>query len=240
MIYLLDDNKEDKRRALFNVSFVDDKTFDGHLTAISHLQENADLSFTSNAKCLFVHETTEDTDEEGRFKSGSTTNARRLIEDIADNGDRIPLVVFSNQMTGSTDYDFDRNPFAVRAIHKTLLYQKRLYPFLNHYKNTGEVELRIIAYGENYKVVEAGRYAKYLIESLAIYERKERVNLSFFSKLTMLERFFEFMKPDENYNAFVNDLEDNPITVGEFVENVSLVIESISENYGKNTYAWQR
>lgn len=239
MIYLLDDNKEDKRRSLFNVSFVDDGTFDGYLTAISHLPQDADLSFLSNATCLFVHETTEDIDEFGQFKNGSTTNARRLIDDIADRGDKVPLVIFSNGMNGPTKYDYDERPFFVEAIHKTLLYQHRLFPFLNYYKNTKQLELRIIAFGENFKAVEAGRYARYLIESLSVHKHSERLDLSYFSRLSILQRFYEFMRPGGDYNNFVNDLEDSSITVGKFVENVSAVVESISENYGKNTHTWQ-
>jgi len=239
MIYLLDDNKDNKRRALFNISYVDDGSFDGQLIAISHLPKNADLSFMADAKCLFVHETTEDTDENGQFESKSTTNAWRLIEEVAINGKNVPLVVFSNQMTGPVEYDFDTNPFWVKQIHKTLLYQQRLFPFLNHYKATGQIDLRIIAFGENFKAVEAGRYARYLIEALATYDREVLLNLSFFPTLTTLERFFEFMQPNGDYNSFVNNLEDNPTTVGKFVENISSVIESISENYGKNTYNWQ-
>ena len=239
MIYLLDDNKDDKRRLSFNISFVDDGTFDGYLTAISHLPQNADLSFVSDAKCLFVHETTQDTDEEGKFISGSMINARRLIHDISDKGDKIPLVIFSNGMKGRMDYDYDSKPRVVNEIYKTLLYQQRLYPFLNHYKNTNESELRIIAYGENFRVVEAGRYARYLIESLATYERSKLLNLSFLRKKSMLQCFFEFMHPGGDYNDFVINLEDNPTTVGKFIENITAVIESISENYGKNTHTWQ-
>ncbi|MBD2757106.1 hypothetical protein [Spirosoma validum] len=240
MIYLLDDNKDDKRKTTFNVSYVDDGSFSDCLTAISHLPQNADLGFMSDARCLFIHESTEDTDANAKFMSGSTTNARRIIEDLSDNGDKIPLVVFSNQMTGATIYDFDNKPYWVKQINKTLLYQQRLYPFLSHYRITGHIELRIIAYGENYRLVEAGRYARCLIEPLVIFERSQMMDLSFLPKLTMLERFYEFMNPDGGYNEFVNSLEDNPITVGNFVDNISLVIESISENYGKNTYAWQR
>lgn len=239
MIYLLDDNKNDKRKSSFDVSFVDDGTFNGYLTPVSRLPKNADLDHFLKAKCILVHTTTEDVDHQGKFISQSTTNVTRIIEDVANNGDRIPLVTFSNQMTGPVVYDYDINPFWVKSIHKTLLYQQRLHPFLKHYKDTGQIELKIIAYGENFKAIEAGRYAKYLIESLALYDRKEKVSLSFFSRLTMLERFFEFMLPDGNYNEFVNDLEDHPITVDKFVENVSLIIESISENYGKNTHTWQ-
>ncbi|XWW47042.1 hypothetical protein JYG30_06230 [Fibrella sp. USSR17] len=238
MIYLLDDNKDDKRRLSFNVSFVDDSTFDGYLTSISHLSENADLSFLSNAVCLLVHETTEDIDEDGNFKSGITTNAQRLIDDISDRGDKIPLVIFSNGMNGPTEYDYDVRPHFVKAIHKTLLYQHRLFPFLNHYKQTNQVEMRIIAFGENFRAVEAGRYAHYLIESLSVYKHSQLFNLSFIPKLSMLQRFYEFMQPNGDFIKFVNDLEDSSISVGKFVENVSAVIESISENYGKNTHTW--
>lgn len=239
MIYILDDNKDDKRRSLFNISFVDDGTFKDYITEISHLPEKADLSFLSNAVCLFVHETTEDVDKSGQFKSGSTTNVRRLIDDISDRGDRVPLVVFSNGMNGPTKYNYDEHPCFVEAIHKTLLYQHRLFPFLSHYKNTNQLELRIIAFGENFRAVEAGRYARNLIESLSIYKYSELLDLSFFSKLSMLQRFFEFMQPGGDYSDFVNDLEDSSITVGKFVENVSAVVESISENYGKNTHTWK-
>lgn len=242
MIYLLDDNKDDKRRASFNVTYVDDGTFSDCLAAISHLPKQADLDFMIGAACFLVHETTEDVDNNGQFIPSSTTNARRIIEDkdLAENGNRVPLVIFSNQMTGPTEFDFDKDPRCVKQIHKTLLYQQRLYPFLCHYRDTGQVELRIIAHGENYRVVEAGRYARHLIETLATFDRQRTLDLSFLPNLSVLQRFYEFMEPDGNFNRFRNDLEDYPISVGKFVQNISAVIESISENYGKNTYTWQK
>ncbi|MFD2936159.1 hypothetical protein [Spirosoma flavum] len=239
MIYLLDDNKGDIRQSKFKIDYVDNGAFEGYLTAISHLPANANLSFMAEADCLLVHETTDDCDENGNFISKSNTNVNTLKEDIANNGKSIPLVAFSNQMTGEISYDYENEPNYVKAIAKTLLYQERLYPFLNHYKKTGQIELRIIVYGENFYAVEAGRYAKQIIDDVAAYDRNKLFDLSFLTELTLFERFYAFMKNDTPYNEFINDLEDNPITVGKFVQNLQSVVESLTI-YGKNIHDWEQ
>lgn len=240
MIYLIDDNQREMRRNEMGIHFVDDNVFKDVLIKIEKLKSNADLSFLSNAKCILLHTTTEDIDENGNHLSKSTTNANYIKEHISDYGSKIPIALFSNQMSEITPdtFDYDTNPNCIFQIKKNIFYE-RLYDFLEYYRQSQEVELRIIAYGKSYKATEISRYSKSLIESVI-----QKADGVFFKptwvKLSALRTFYELADIGDDFDSFVVDLEDNPVTIEKFIENVSLIVESLTEFNGKNNYGWQK
>lgn len=243
MIYLIDDNKDDKRVKEMGLGFVDDGTFKQFLKPISHLKKVDDLesieglSFLSDAKCILVHKTTDDCDDNFNFIKDSTTNAEKIIDKISNYGVNIPLIIFSNRMSENAGYNYDENPNCIFQIKKNTFYN-RLYDFLIHYQNTQKIELRIIAFGKNYKAVEISRYSKILIEGVAQNPPNTLLDLRFI-RLSVLRVFHELANIQQSFDDFVNELEDNPITVFKFIENISIIIESINE-YGENIYNWQK
>ena len=100
MIYLIDDN-QNRHRENIGIDFID-KVFADVLTSVEKIEKRAlsDLShleFLNDADCILLHYTTEDYDfENNLFISGSRTNAVKIVESIAEEGDKIPLVLFSN------------------------------------------------------------------------------------------------------------------------------------------------
>ncbi len=240
MIYLIDDNQREMRRNEMGIHFVDDNVFKDILIKKDKLEVNTDLSFLSNAKCILLHTTTEDIDENGNHLSKSTTNANHIKEHISDYGSNIPIVLFSNQMSEITPdtFDYDTNPNCIYQIKKNIFYE-RLYDFLEYYGQTQKIELRIIAYGKNYKAVEISRYSKALIESV-IQKGDSDVFKPTWVKLSTLRTFYELADIGNDFDNFVYDLEDNPVPVEKFIENVSLIVENLTEFNGKNNYDWQK
>ena len=243
MIYLIDDNQTNQRLSLYNISFVEDDTFKGYLTSIERLEKREEasdishLEFLKNAKCILLHATTEDWDKEKGFLSGSTTNVRKIREDIADYGDKIPLVLFSNSM-GEPVYSYKEKPDFIREIKKNILYE-HLYDFVEHYKNTGEIELRILAFGKNFQAKEVSLLANDLLEKVARLSGTEKFEISQLSeKQQGFKTFIEMSLPNANYLDFLNNLQHSPMNISEFRNKVNLINESFLK-YGKNIYTWK-
>lgn len=237
MIYLIDDDKGNKRVTEFGVHFVDDNSFSDCLTAIDRLPINADLSFLSEAVCLLVHKTTEDISEAGEFIAESTLAATTIINTISDYGQKIPLVIFSNRMSEKAEYNYDENPACIYSLKKNIFYT-RLYDFLMHYRSTMQLELRIIAYGKNYRAVEIGRYASLIADNLARYSPDNFFKTEQLKELSMLEKFYQLSGLAKPYDLFLIELEDNPITLDLFLNNITLIVESI-DKYGQNIHDWE-
>lgn len=241
MIYLLDDNQNNQRERL-GVSYVDEGVFNGYLTSIEKIQKQEQISnilhlaFLKDAKCILLHATMEDYDEEKKsFISGSLSNVINIKENIAQEGDLIPLVVFSNGTDGFV-YFRDKYPNYISAINKNLFYE-HLWDFVNHYKQTGEIELRILAWGKNYQAKEISKYANILLETLAFRDGADLLKANDSEIQLKMKAFIEMVFPDVNCSDFLKNLDDNPIPVQDFRERINLIVESFYE-YGKNIYPW--
>jgi hypothetical protein len=236
MIYLIDDNKNDKRIKEFGITFVEEGLFEKVLCPIIKLKQSTDLSFLKNAKCILIHKTTEDCDSKNEFILNSNTNAKRIIEDISDYGVNIPLVIFSYRME-TVSYSYHENPNCIFQIKKDVFY-KRLLDFVQHYQQTREIELRIIAYGLNYLSVEVGEIGKKLIDDVIRHPPENRFELRYIN-VRLLEAFFRFLNIPGAFESFREDLSESQITIKEFIDNINSVSDSINQ-YGKNIYHWKK
>jgi len=243
MIYLIDDNQHNQRKENYNITFVEDGVFDGYLTSIEKLEQGksssdtSHLEFLKSADCILLHSTTEDYDKNNGFIHGSRTNVIKIKELISNEGDIIPLVLFSNSM-GEAEFNFERNPNYISSIKKNLFYE-RLFDFLEHYKNTGKVELRIIAWGKNFMSKDVPRLAFEILSAIESKNNSDYLILADLSKvLKNFKIFLEFALPKNNINEILNDIEDNPIKIKDFKKKINQIIESYGK-YGKNIYPWK-
>ena len=138
---------------------------------------------------------------------------------------------------GEAVYDFENNPKYIPSIKKNLLYE-RLYDFLEHYKNTENIELRILAWGKNFKSKEISKLLLKIISSIDTIDNTEILELSDLSNSlqyfrTLMERSF----PKEDFNEILIKIEDEPITIYEFKKKLNQITESFIK-YGKNIYSW--
>lgn len=243
MIYLIDDNQGNQRLSQYNISFVEEDTFKGYLTSIEKIEkreqasDSSHLEFLKDAKCILLHSTTEDWDADKGFLKGSRTNAIKIKESIAEEGDKIPLVLFSNSM-GEPVYSYENNPNYIREIKKNLLYE-RLYDFVENYKNTGLIELRILAWGKHFQAKEASKLAAILLETVAFLNGTDKFEITSISdRQEVFKAFIEMSLPNANSLDIMRELEDNPINISEFRNKVNLISESFLK-YGKNIYPWK-
>jgi hypothetical protein len=243
MIYLIDDNQNNQRERL-GKNFVDEGVFSTYLTSIEKLEKQVQaddishLAFLKEAKCILLHATTKDYDKEKEsFMEDSGTNARKIKELISDYGDLIPLVVFSNGEEGVV-YS-DKTPNYISAINKNIFYE-RLWDFVEHYKNLGEIELRILAWGKHFQAKEVSKYANSLLETLAFRNGEDVFKITDISdQQPILKAFVEASFPDTVWLDFLHDLENNPISINDFRNKINQIKESFLK-YGKNIRSWKQ
>jgi len=244
MIYLIDDNQNNQRQSL-GIYFVEEDIFNGYLTSVEKIEKReqtndiSHLDFLRKAKCILLHSTIEDWDTEKGFLKGSTTNATKIKESIANEGENIPLVLFSLKEAQSDEniYRPEKNPNFVNLINKNLFYT-RLYDFVNYYKDRNIIELRILVYGKNFQAIEIKRLSEIILELVALKNGDDKFAITDISgKQHVFKNFMELSFPDDNWINILNDLEDNPMAISEFRNKINLITESFLK-YGKNICSW--
>jgi hypothetical protein len=129
MIYLIDDNQNNQRQINYNITYIEEGVFDGFLTSIEKINPSESysdvkhLDFLNNADCILLHSSTEDFEIDKGFIPGSRSNSIKIKEVISQEGDIIPLVLFSNSM-GNPDFDNQEEIRYIRGIKKNLFYEE--------------------------------------------------------------------------------------------------------------------
>lgn len=240
MIYLIDDNQQNQRLNNYNITFVDGGEFKDYLTAIEKIEQGqsfsdiSHLEFLNSAACILLHSTTEDYNNEKGFLSASINNAILIKEEISKEGEKIPLVLFSNSM-GEAEFDIENNPNYIRSLKKNLFYE-RLFDFLEVYKNTGRVELRILAWGKNFASNEVSRLAFEILSVLDFKNKNDELTLTDLSDVILSLKSFLALS-EQNVDAILIEIEDNPIKIQDFKIKINRITESY-EKYGKNIHSW--
>ncbi|MFE2861763.1 hypothetical protein [Sphingobacterium multivorum] len=242
MIYLIDDNQSNQRIRTYNIKFVEENLFSDCLISLDKLKggkgttDISHLEFLNDADCILLHSTTENYDEKLGFLSGVRDNALKIKEKISQEGEKIPLVLFSNSMG---EPQFEESSNFISSMKKNYFYE-RLYDFLQYYREKKEVELRILAFGKNFLSKELSRLAINILKGFEIKSNSEPVKLSDISSSSQLISFKKLIGQsfsDNDVNRILIDIEDNPITVNEFRTKINRLVESHSL-YGKNIYNW--
>jgi hypothetical protein len=243
MIYLIDDNQNNQRFNNYNITFVENGDFEGYLKSIEKLNigksfsDTSHLDFLQTAECILLHTSAEDYDNNKGYLSGSKTNVLKIKELISQEGEQIPLVLFSNGTT-ETEFDFNNNSNYISAINKNLFYE-HLWDFLDYYKNTKKIELRILAFGKNFTYKEISKLANEIFNGIDVKDNSEYLELSDLSKITnSFKPFIELSFPKNDINEIFNDIEDNPITIRNFKKIINKTTESYIK-YGRNIYFWE-
>lgn len=243
MIYLIDDNQNNQRFENYNISFIDDNTYAECLKSIEKLEirknlnDVSHLSFLEDAACILLHSTTEDYDNKMGYIPGSTTNVLKIKELISVDGEKIPLVMFSNSL-GNNEYRFQNSIRYISSIKKNIFYENLLF-FLDHYKATGEVELRIIVGGKNYISKDILALAIEILDSIKFKDNSEELRMTDLSNvLTSFRTFVKLSFPTSDIDHFFSELEDDFIKINDFKKKINLITESFTK-YGRNIYNWK-
>lgn len=207
-IILIDDNRENQR-AIYGASYIDDGEFDSCLVHLERLNGDSDLSFLEDAACVMLHDSFEDS-VDGVFIKGSRTSHDNVLDKVK--GKSIPYVIFSDGHQIIGDWKPD-NKNVVGNIKKSEFY-RNLRIFLNYYNATGEIDLRLIAFGADKEKREIVSILSKLLESLDMYNGKDSVTEEMLADKRYI-RFFELVKniAVSSYDALLKMTAECKLTV---------------------------
>lgn len=232
-IVLIDDNSKNQRE-VYDASYVDNETYSDCLFHIERVNCQSDLSFLDNASCVMIHDSLEDYIN-GEFSSDSH-KAKDRIEDIIQSRD-LPYVLFSDGHGMSADWREDM-PNVVFSIKKSEFY-RHLKDFLDHYRETQEIDLRIIAYGKDFLKQMISRWSLSIIAKLADTHDDETLDASKIDRRS-LRLIIENSQPKigVSFDDIMCNIEDGEITSGALRRNINNILSSVKK-YGKNIISWE-
>ena len=209
-IILIDDNQSNLRE-IYGASFVDLEEYEDCLFHVEQLNENSDFSFLDDAACVLLHDSLEDY-VDGKYVSGSRKAKELIWNKIKD---KIPYVKFSDGHSIIGDWNpFERN--VVRSIKKSEFY-RNLKGFLDTYRESSHIDLRLIAYGSDYEKRELVVLLQKVFDELKNVNDKETLTFSFVDT-DLLERFFKKVKHVSSltYEKLCDSINAGKLTVSKF------------------------
>ena len=152
-----------------------------------------------------------------------------------------------NSDNGTTSSNRPTDATYFLHITKKADYYYRLKDFLENYKEAGVLELKILAYGKNWRNLLLKEEVKNLYKKISNKKNDEILNIrdvlptSKISEPNYLSNIIEkYSQPNlgKSYNEILDYIEDEQITIGEFKQRIDKILISINK-YGKNTYTWK-
>lgn len=238
-ITIIDDNSKNQR-AEYGASFVDEDKYAEYLIHVEKLYAQSDLSFLEDAACVMVHDTLEDFID-GEFKSDSHKAKERVEEFVQDRN--IPQVFFSDGHPMTAEWRED-TPDVVYSIKKSEFYL-HLHDFVLHYIDTGTIDMRIIAYGKEYKKELMTRWCQTIMSRLTNLSDGDIVDMpnKKEDKEAMqkdLRQIIEGAQPEIGITSdeILARIEDQEMKAGELRANLNKIISNVKK-YGKNISSWK-
>ena len=241
-IFLIDDDSNNQRES-YGASFVDDGEYSEILSHIEKLNKDSDFSFLNDSELILIHDSLEDYID-GEFKEKSNYAKDIIINYAEDHG--ILYCCFSDGHGPIGEFENNISlEGSLLSIKKSEFYG-RLQAFLDYYKSTSNYELKILAFGKNYKKTILEKNIKHLfgklskLEENTILEIKDinpRKNLG---ESNYLKNIIEMAQPalGKDYEDVVDVIQERNLTVKELKKQISEILSSVTR-YGKNTYTWE-
>lgn len=228
MIYLFDDTDQK-----YIDKHIDFNEYSDVITFV-HRAKSSDIDVYEHAlkkaDCILIHRSFRDLDDVNK-----NTVYEKVINDISNLGYSIPLVIYSDGDREVADFKNDR---FLRQIKKLKVYE-RLKLFLDEYRRSKTIDLRILGYGET-NVLQTVIESANIILSKIRFNRPEEVLRPEMLAEIRLKDLIERSQPSLgiSYLELLFKIENGEVMIGKFRENINSIVKSFN-NYGKNLYTWQ-
>lgn len=225
MIYLIDDSSLDN----LNATYVFDEKYS---TILKIIQTQEQLSMYMEkllqANCIMIHRT---------FDNSQV--AKEEVSQLSEDGKKIPLVIFSDGDPEIATFDMQA-PNWIGGLKKKVFYERLTY-FLDYYLQTHLINLLLLAYGKNYMKISVRSDATQVLKLLR--GKSGLIDFMLLAELAAcpaFKRLIDGANPSLgiDYKNLVETLEDSPITVDAFTNNINRIVNSFNQ-YGKNIYSWK-
>lgn len=226
-VLLFDDTPQDYREKYVNLSdYHDILTLIGPITR-SEFEAIRDV--TTAADCILIHRSFRDADNLHR------NDVYEEVRDIADMGDKIPLVIFSGEDNEEAVFDGDTY---IERFNKTDLYENLPF-FLDTCKKSNTIDLRSLAHGKRI----GSKLATNDVRTLIMKTRRLAPDEPFDSAIVEGVELNDLVQRSMPclgcaYSDIIKEIKDKRITAAEFIRRITEILESINNNYGKNLYRW--
>lgn len=232
MICLIDDNINSLREREYGVDYIRNGEFKDILTSIEVLSKGTSIDFSYDA--FLIHTTTYDCDISGNSIPGQNSTVKRIIEHLVNNLPSKPAVFFSGGMPEVAGFDYTEDANRIYEIKKSTFYA-HLKPFLENYRLLKQIDLRILAYGKNFKykmlLDHSQPLLKYLREIKGVkVDQNEYL-------VTLLEAFFSVSEIPGSFKDFLNDSKDH--SLNKLINSIQRINESFI-THGRNIYGWPK
>lgn len=184
-----------------------------------------------DAEWIFVHKSFKDSD------GGPRKVFEKLSYDIANDGDDVPLLWFSDEDLAEPHIDEDCNNF-IDGYKKSVFYS-RLSKFLEDRRRCGEAKIELLLFGEGLEQRTPIHAAETLLNDLRAKNEDDVVTLSEISSSELMY-LINTSRPQVGveYLSIVNRIENGDVKVKELRENIRSIAESYIV-YGTNTHNWK-
>ena len=229
MIYLFDDTSD-----LYISKYINTLEFTDvlvHVSAVSGREVKLMEPSLRNAEWIFIHKSFKDSE------GGPREVYDYVVNDIADYGDEVPLILFSDEDRPEPQIDRDYKNL-IEAYKKSVFYS-RLSSFLENRRSLGEAKIDLLLYGAGVEVEKVTESGGRILTSNRTKADDDIISLDDFSTADMMY-VINSARPniEMEYATLMQLIEQGRISARTLRRNINGIIESFIV-YGTNIHHWE-
>jgi hypothetical protein len=229
MIYLFDDTSD-----LYISKYINTLEFTDvlvHVSAVSGREVKLMEPSLRGAEWIFIHKSFKDSE------GGPREVYDYVVNDIADYGDEVPLILFSDEDRPEPQIDRDYKNL-IEAYKKSVFYS-RLSSFLENRRSLGEAKIDLLLYGAGVEVEKVTESGGRILTSNRTKADNDIISLDDFSAADMMY-VINSARPniEMEYATLMQLIEQGRISARTLRRNINGIIESFIV-YGTNIHHWE-
>ena len=229
MIYLFDDTSD-----LYISKYINTLEFTDvlvHVSAVSGREVKLMEPSLRGAEWIFIHKSFKDSE------GGPREVYDYVVNDIADYGDEVPLILFSDEDRPEPQIDRDYKNL-IEAYKKSVFYS-RLSSFLENRRSLGEATIDLLLYGAGVEVEKVTESGGRILTSNRTKADNDIISLDDFSAADMMY-VINSARPniEMEYATLMQLIEQGRISARTLRRNINGIIESFIV-YGTNIHHWE-
>lgn len=229
MIYLFDDTSD-----LYISKYINTLEFTDvlvHVSAVSGREVKLMEPSLRGAEWIFIHKSFKDSE------GGPREVYDYVVNDIADYGDEVPLILFSDEDRPEPQIDRDYKNL-IEAYKKSVFYS-RLSSFLENRRSLGEAKIDLLLYGAGVEVEKVTESGGRILTSNRTKADDDIISLDDFSAADMMY-VINSARPniEIEYATLMQLIEQGRISARTLRRNINGIIESFIV-YGTNIHHWE-
>ena len=229
MIYLFDDTSD-----LYISKYINTLEFTDvlvHVSAVSGREVKLMEPSLRNAEWIFIHKSFKDSE------GGPREVYDYVVNDIADYGDEVPLILFSDEDRPEPQIDRDYKNL-IESYKKSVFYS-RLSSFLENRRSLGEAKIDLLLYGAGVEVEKVTESGGRILTSNRTKADDDIISLNDFSAADMMY-VINSARPniEMEYATLMQLIEQGRISARTLRRNINGIIESFIV-YGTNIHHWE-